>query len=63
MRIYKRGGQDGSNMKQDVKLEPTHQLHGKQIYLRPVLGRPLFPLFEVRGLSSFMSDCRMLSSV
>lgn len=32
-------------------------------YLRPVLGRPLLPLLDVLGRSSFISDCRMLSSV
>lgn len=32
-------------------------------YLRPVLGLPLLLLLEVLGLSSFISDWRMLSSV
>lgn len=35
----------------------------RYFYLRPVLGRPLLLLLEVLGLSSFISDCRMLSSV
>ena len=33
------------------------------VYLRPVLGLPLLALLEVRGLSSLMRDCLMLSSV